>query len=348
MPQDTAAASAREAFLRECGIDPEAFKRFDRDWKVLREICARHESNTRDLKDAGDYFAARLQGAPGVHSVRMRVKDPRHLVKKIVRDRLDVTTETYEQHINDLLGLRALHLYRGDWQQIHDFIRNAFDLWDEPTAYVAKGEDCTEFRGAGCQVEEKDDAYRSVHYHLKFREKRRLLRVELQVRTIFQEAWGEISRQLIYSDPSADQALTAYLTTFSLLVQLGDRMGSYAKDLAARLQQGNERLREVGQALREKVSTLEITENAKADLQRQLDALQRISQDVRGINMGAGTLLDGVVAGSGYRVLGPQACQRCGRVFMPIAVTAGGNPLECPDCRTGPYLRHHSSRETTP
>jgi ppGpp synthetase/RelA/SpoT-type nucleotidyltranferase len=272
--------------------------------------------------------------------------------------------ESYTRLITDLVAIRALHIFKEEWLDVHGFITRRYNP-SEVTAYVRAGDrDTKQFEDQGCTVRPHACGYRSIHYLLKIDATGtgNPQPVELQVRTIFEEAWSEIDHRLRYPRRSKEPILNAFLITFNLLAGLGDEMGAHARALSAALHQHAEALADARargteaerrfqaqeQEFRGALSRLQISEKEKTDLQRQLDALQKLSQDVRGISLGAGTLLEGVVAGSGYRLLGPQACRRCGRVFIPIMATPDENPLECPDCRLGPYLRHHSSRETTP
>jgi ppGpp synthetase/RelA/SpoT-type nucleotidyltranferase len=68
-----------------------------------------------------------------VHSVKLRIKDSGKLIAKIIRKQLDhierpdeqrsaysdCTPDTYRSRITDLIGIRALHLYKADWPAIH-------------------------------------------------------------------------------------------------------------------------------------------------------------------------------------------------------------------------------------
>ena len=85
------------------------------------------------LQTVANGFSALLQTLDGVHSTRVRLKDPDHLLEKIVRkraDKRDITIRNYRTEITDLIGARALHLFKTDWPEIHWKI---VDTWGAKT-----------------------------------------------------------------------------------------------------------------------------------------------------------------------------------------------------------------------
>jgi ppGpp synthetase/RelA/SpoT-type nucleotidyltranferase len=284
----------QDAFLQEYRFTTEEFERSGLDWAVLCEIKAHHESRTDELRSAGRYFWERLQAIPCVHSVRIRVKHPDHLIAKLIRKKLDdptlaFTIDTYEELITDLIALRALHRFKDEWSEIHEFVISNWQRLEPIVAYVREGDEETDqFKQAGCDVKKHDHGYRSIHYLLKSQPANCLHRVELQVRTIFEEAWSEIDHVLRYPRQSFDPTLTAYLVTFNRLCGLGDEMGTYAKTLNTALRSHAETVAELErrhqvteEELRAMVSQVEMGEKEKARIQKKLDTLQERSQEVK-------------------------------------------------------------------
>jgi len=283
-----------DAFLQGYRFTAEEFEMSGLDWAGLCEIKAHHESRTDELRSAGKYFWERLEAVPCVHSVRIRVKHPDHLLAKIIRKRLEdpslvFTIDTYEELITDLIALRALHRFKDEWSEIHKFVISNWERLEPIVAYVREGDEETEqFKQAGCEVKKHNHGYRSIHYLLKSQPANCLHRVELQVRTIFEEAWSEIDHVLRYPRQSFDPTLTAYLVTFNRLCGLGDEMGTYAKILNTALRSHGETIAELErrhqateEELRAMVSQVEMGEKERAKIQKQMDELQERSQEVR-------------------------------------------------------------------
>ncbi|WP_427313384.1 hypothetical protein [Cupriavidus sp. H39] len=189
------------------------------DWDVLKAIGADHTANHDQLVTTAEMFARTIQRISGVHYVRFGVKDAEHLLEKIVRKCAvhvekyrAITVQNYHGVVTDLVGIRALHLFKNDCFQIDEGIRSNWPLAEAPTAYVRAG-DPEEFRQSlrerGLDVKEHGAGYRSVHYVATSQPGMRKVSVEIQVRTIFEEGWSEIDHKIRYPNFS-DNALIGY------------------------------------------------------------------------------------------------------------------------------------------
>ncbi|MBC8234711.1 (p)ppGpp synthetase, partial [bacterium] len=79
------------------------------------------------LKGIVNYFSDHPglnEGAlPVIHSVKSRLKDPKHLEDKIKRKRDKIgpiNSDNILNKITDLAGIRVLHLYQAQFPEIHD------------------------------------------------------------------------------------------------------------------------------------------------------------------------------------------------------------------------------------
>jgi putative GTP pyrophosphokinase len=109
---------------------------------------------------------------------------------------MTIDIKTYSRMITDLVGVRALHLFKEDWHIIHDFIVHTWDLQKKPVANICEGdheEFINRFKEKGCMIHRHPFGYRSVHYVVAFSPSRvESTMVEIQVRTLLEEAWSEI------------------------------------------------------------------------------------------------------------------------------------------------------------
>ena len=163
-----------------------------------------------------------------------RVKNTRHLIEKIIRkngEYLDrgesLSRENYERHITDLMGIRILLLFKSDWLQVHDYLMERYEdiLMDAPFAYIRRGDDDSLYRE---KVEIKDNKqYRSVHYVIRSDSG---LGIEIQVRTLYEEAWSEIDHKLRYPYNLQSEMLKNYTDIMNRLTGLGDEMGTFIND----------------------------------------------------------------------------------------------------------------------
>lgn len=170
-----------------------------------------------------------------IHSARYRVKSVDSLITKYVKKKAmlpkdpgnDYNIEkyrpmdcsNYHKIITDLIGIRILIRYQQQWEIVHDWIWNTFFkpekeyiknwLEDYPSGermdfivekphiylrdykerplYEVKGKDKFE-------IHDSNEGYNSLHYLVWYDGKY----VEIQVRTIYDEAWSECTHDLVY------------------------------------------------------------------------------------------------------------------------------------------------------
>jgi ppGpp synthetase/RelA/SpoT-type nucleotidyltranferase len=164
--------------------------------------------------------------------VKSRIKDPNHLREKIVRkqDARDlITVENVFTRITDLAGVRVLHLYQEQAQAIHaaimDKVENQRDwVFDEPPkAFTWDPEAQGFFANMGLEVHVKDSFYTSVHYLVRPRADSPHC-CEIQVRTLFEEIWGEVDHTLNYPTPTDSIACREQLRVLTKVVGAGSRL----------------------------------------------------------------------------------------------------------------------------
>ncbi|MGA7181144.1 MAG: RelA/SpoT domain-containing protein [Thiobacillaceae bacterium] len=169
---------------------------------------------------------------PIVHSVKARLKDRDHLREKISRkwDEADpINPENIFEKITDLAGVRVLHLYQDQFPSIHNEIlskANNLKDWylpEQPKAYTWDPESKQFFEGLGVVVQVKESFYTSVHYLIRPRADSPIC-CEIQVRTLFEEIWGEVDHLLNYPQPSSNLACREQLRVLAKLVGAGSRL----------------------------------------------------------------------------------------------------------------------------
>lgn len=172
---------------------------------------------------------------PTIHSIRYRVKDTDSLLVKII-EKSDLvpekpqgnpeiekyrhlTPDNYYKIITDLVGVRILIRYRYQWKAVHDLIwelyhnddREYIRDWEaeyinnpglkfiaeQPRAYVKLDSDRSTYEAIGKNIFHiltSENHYASLHYLVNLGG----TYVELQVRTIFDEAWCECNHDFVY------------------------------------------------------------------------------------------------------------------------------------------------------
>jgi putative GTP pyrophosphokinase len=159
---------------------------------------------------SGDSAAKLL---PFVHSFRMRAKDPDHLRDKLQRKLakaknattdFDITEENLFEKINDLAGLRILHLHTAQFPMINEELlrllkEEEYEVLEGPVARTWDDEYRSIFAGYGVATESNPRMYTSVHYVVGAGRRT----AEIQVRTLAEELWGEVDHTINYPHPSS-------------------------------------------------------------------------------------------------------------------------------------------------
>lgn len=166
-----------------------------------------------------------------IHSYKRRAKDPEHLREKIIRKiaaGTEVNANNLFQVITDLSGVRIMHLFQNQFSDIDRVIRARVDsedwvLHEKPKAYTWDPESAAYFRNFDLNVEENPRAYTSVHYVVRPR-LGSPLSCEIQVRTLFEEIWGEVDHRINYPLPTKNIACKEQIRVLSKVVGAGSRL----------------------------------------------------------------------------------------------------------------------------
>ncbi|OOM75793.1 GTP pyrophosphokinase YwaC [Clostridium puniceum] len=207
----------------------------------IKEIYEDYVEYESSYENQAQFIANILRSQPMVHSVKSRIKDPDRLVEKVIRktenrkskygDEFEFTVYNYKNEINDLIGIRVIHIFKDQWQEIHEFIVNTWKVI-EITANVRDGDNIKVFDDPNIEVRSKASGYRSVHYLVEFYPTSQRVIAEIQVRTIFEEGYGEIDHRLRYSHRKIPEILQSNLLLFNRIVGSADEMASLINNLS--------------------------------------------------------------------------------------------------------------------
>jgi ppGpp synthetase/RelA/SpoT-type nucleotidyltranferase len=186
-------------------------------------------------KGIRDYFLAHPKlnepPLPIIHSIKSRVKDYDHLKLKISRKWQDdnpISGENIFEKITDLCGVRVLHLHQAQFLEIHNAIISKINsqdwvLAEDPIAYSWDPELADFYKEINLRVAIKETYYTSIHYLVKPRRDSYIC-CEIQVRTLFEEIWGEISHTINYPNSTTSIACQEQLRVLARLVSTGTRL----------------------------------------------------------------------------------------------------------------------------
>jgi putative GTP pyrophosphokinase len=149
-----------------------------------------------------------------VHSVKYRLKDPDHLRDKLIRKlakcneehvAFPYTIENLFTEITDLAGYRILHLHTRQMGEIAIHLREVLEVAHKikkgPVAKTWDDETRQYYESVGIETEPNERMYSSVHYDVQPNSRPPLVTIEIQVRTLADEIWGEIDHKINYPKP---------------------------------------------------------------------------------------------------------------------------------------------------
>lgn len=225
----------KEDFLNKYHIINEEISCNKINWKVMENIYDDFISYKDTYETQAEFIASTLRNHKKIHSVKSRVKDAERLIEKIIRktqnrkekygEDFQFSVENYKDEITDLIGIRAIHIFKEDWEDIHNFILSTWKV-NEITANVRDGDDRRRFEELNIQIQSRKSGYRSVHYLIEFFPTSQKVIAEIQVRTIFEEGYGEIDHQLRYSHKKIPEVLALNLLLFNRIAGSSDEMAS--------------------------------------------------------------------------------------------------------------------------
>ena len=168
---------------------------------------------------------------PVIHSIKSRFKDPAHLDDKINRKAKSgviITSKNLFNEINDLIGVRVLHLYQDQFPIINAEIIKKIESKDwsfvePPKAYTWDPESEKMYKELGIETELRETYYTSVHYVITPNNPNPVS-CEIQVRTLFEEIWGEIDHAINYPHPTDNIPSKEQLRVLAKLVSTGSRL----------------------------------------------------------------------------------------------------------------------------
>jgi putative GTP pyrophosphokinase len=166
-----------------------------------------------------------------IHSVKWRVKDREHLEHKLIRKTIQlpkadkpveepITADNLFDRIEDLAGVRILHLHTNQFKPINKLLLKTLEdqqwIVTAPEANIWDDEYRGFFEKMGIKTVSRESLYTSVHYILR-PNAQTPFKCELQVRTLADEIWGEVSHQIDYPEETKSIACKEQLKVLARL-----------------------------------------------------------------------------------------------------------------------------------
>lgn len=239
--------SNEKAFLSRYGIDEADYSRTGLKWEELSNIFNTYLEEIPQYRFLGNYFFDCLKQVENVHSVKTLLKHPEQVIEAIIRNKiknkgLEINVSNYKELVTGLLEVRALHLFKQDWEAIHEYIIHKWPLKVKPIAYVHEDDDkafIRRLKEKECDIKLHEYGYGSICYQAISRLDNRTNYIEIQVRTLFQDAWSSIDNIMRDSYDVSSQILVQHLSYFNKIAGMADDMGSFLQEYLSEEQRKN-------------------------------------------------------------------------------------------------------------
>lgn len=196
----------QQSFLKKYGVE-DKFYRSKLSWELLMQIADDYESKINKFQEIAVDYVNQLNALPQVHSVRYRIKNVEHLIEKIIRkaveyEDIDIiyNVDTYLIEITDIIGIRALYVFKSDYLPLHKTIIKQYkkNFCEKPQVKLREGDDKKIYAGLRNVEFQINSMYRSIHYTIRAMRDEIVVPIEIQTRSIFEEGWSEINHKLLY------------------------------------------------------------------------------------------------------------------------------------------------------
>ncbi len=194
---------------------PEALIHQAREFQeaIMMYTCAIREVKTK-LEVLNDDLSIRNQRNP-IEMIKSRVKKPISIVEKLKRRNLPVSLESMINNLDDVAGIRVICSFVDDIYAVAEMLVNQ----DDVTVIAVKDY----IRNP------KPNGYRSYHLIVEvpvfFSDRKKNMRVEVQIRTIAMDFWASLDHQLKYKKDmgAATDSIIAELKECADLIAQTDR-----------------------------------------------------------------------------------------------------------------------------
>lgn len=148
--------------------------------------CAIMEVETK-LNVLNEEFSLQHDRNP-INTIKTRLKSFLSITEKLERSGLSLTAENIEEHLSDVAGIRVICSFTDDVY----IIANA----------LLKQDDITLIRKKDYIAHPKENGYRSLHLLVNvpifLANEKKIMKVEVQLRTIAMDVWASLEHQLRY------------------------------------------------------------------------------------------------------------------------------------------------------
>jgi len=177
--------------------------------------CAMMEVETK-FKVLSSDFSLRRSGNP-IESIKTRLKTPESIMNKLLRNGCEFSVESMENDLSDIAGVRIICSFLSDIYMLADAL-----LQQDDVTLLARKDYIKN---------PKPNGYRSLHLIVAtpifLGSGKRMMKVEVQFRTLAMDMWASLEHKIIYKNDSSavtEQIRSELLSCADISANIDKRM----------------------------------------------------------------------------------------------------------------------------
>ena len=123
-----------------------------------------------------------------IETIKSRIKSPESILRKLEKNKLDLTVEAIENGIFDIAGVRVICSFTSDIYMLADAL--------------LKQDDVTLITRKDYIKNPKENGYRSLHLIIEtpifLHDRKKMMKVEVQIRTMSMDWWASLEHKIHY------------------------------------------------------------------------------------------------------------------------------------------------------
>ena len=130
-----------------------------------------------------------------IETIKSRIKSPESILRKLEKNKLDLTVEAIENGLFDIAGVRVICSFTSDIYMLADAL--------------LKQDDVTLIKRKDYIKNPKENGYRSLHLIIEtpifLHDRKKMMKVEVQIRTMSMDWWASLEHKIRYKKDLPDE-----------------------------------------------------------------------------------------------------------------------------------------------
>ena len=185
-------------------MENEALEKIMEQGEAFQELmayyrCAIMEVETK-FNVLNTEFSLKYDRNP-IETIKTRLKSPESIIEKLQRKQIPFNADEIEKSISDIAGVRVICAFPEDIYEISEYLLRQDDIYLlQKKDYIANP---------------KPNGYRSLHLIVQtpiyLHDAKRMMKVEVQLRTIAMDFWASLEHRLYYKKGQNSETLRSEL-----------------------------------------------------------------------------------------------------------------------------------------